>query len=106
MGPVADVTYVAPPKEKAKHETAHAFGAALTFDGAAEPGLYQVTLSDKGWIDVIQNGAVLDAVAHTGKSDCDGVRKSVRFKIGQGPFVIQISGAPSASIRMTIRRAG
>lgn len=105
MAPAAGVTYLIPPNGKPKSDTANAFGAVLQFGGAAESGLYQVTLSDKAWIDVIQKGAALEAVAHTGKSDCASVRKSVRFNIDAGPFAVQLSGAANSEIKLSIRRA-
>ncbi len=60
------------------------FGGVLEID-AVEPGLYQITLSDDAWIDVIQNDAFVKSAAHSGRRDCADVHKSVRFQLGQGP---------------------
>ena len=60
----------------------------------AKPGVYQVTLSSVGWVDVVQNGAALPVTGHTGMKDCAAIRKSVRFEIGSGPFSVQLSGIP------------
>ncbi len=68
-------------------------------------GVYQVSLSDEAWIDVVQDGRYARSVGSTGRSDCPGLRKSVRFELSASPFVVQISGVSSASIALTIDRA-
>lgn len=104
LKPVAEVVYTLTPEGKAKPgETS--FGAVVAFAGVPTPGLYQVSLSAKGWIDVIQNGTALKAVAHSGKSDCEGLRKSVRFELKDGPVTLQVSGVPVPAIKVTIRKA-
>lgn len=103
LKPVSEVAYVLPPEGKAKPGEA-SFGAVVAF-AVPTPGLYQVSLSAKGWIDVIQNGAALKAVAHSGKSDCEGLRKSVRFEFKDGPVTLQISGVSAPGLKVTIRKA-
>lgn len=90
-------------KSKVAPENAHA--AIINFADVPGAGAYHVSLSGPGWIDVVQNGATLDAVAHTGKADCESIRKSVRFNIGAGPFSLQLSGVPSDTIKVTIRKS-
>jgi hypothetical protein len=94
---------VAPTSRKKPAKTTHD-GGVISFDSFGEPGTYQVSLSARGWIDVIQDGKPLKSSAHTGKSECDGVRKSVRFPIQSGPVVIEISGAATESIKLALRR--
>lgn len=89
-------------KPKAKPDTA--YGGWVTFAGPTKPGIHQVTLATGGWVDVVQKGTALEATAHTGKTDCDGMRKSVRFDIGAGPFSVQFSGVPQDTIRFTLSR--
>ena len=79
------------------------FGGILSFAAPEKNGSFQVTLSSEGWIDVVQNGAALDSAGHSGAKDCPGLRKSVRFKIGDAPVVLQISGAPADTIKVAIR---
>jgi hypothetical protein len=64
-----------------------------------------VTLSVHAWIDVVQNGAPLEAIGHTGSEGCEAMRKSVRFEIGSGPFSIQLNGIPADTLKFTIRPA-
>ena len=75
--PMSEMAFPIAPTGKAKGDAAIAYGGVVSFDGGAEAGLYQVTLASAGWIDVVQDGKTLKPSAHSGKSDCDGIR-SVR----------------------------
>ena len=105
LKPSAEVTYPVAPSGKPKSASGETFGAVINFAGVAKPGVYQVSLSGPGWIDVVQNGATLKSTSHSGKSDCEGLRKSVRFDIGPGPFTVELSSVPSSAIRFSIRNA-
>lgn len=48
---------------------------------------------DEAWVDVVQNGGYGRSIGSTGRSDCPGLRKSVRFDVASNPIVLQISGA-------------
>jgi hypothetical protein len=88
------------PERPARHGGAY---AGMVSIGALKPGLYQVTLSDEAWIDVIQGDAFARSAAHSSSRDCKGVRKSVRFHLSSAPMVIQLSdvAVPVVSIAMT-----
>jgi len=101
--PVAQVTYALPPATKKKDVSEPRYGGMLAFAAPEKPGVYQVTLSSEGWIDLVQNGASLKAADHSGVKDCPGLRKSVRFNVGAGPIALQISGAPTNSIKVAVR---
>jgi hypothetical protein len=58
-----------------------------------------------GWVDVIQDGKALKPTAHSGKSDCDGVRKTIRFNLDPGPFIVEFSNIKKDSIKFAIRQA-
>lgn len=104
LAPDAKVAYAARPTRTPKAEDAASFGGVVAIENPGA-GHYQVTLSAHGWIDVVQNGAPLEATGHTGATGCDGIRKSVRFEIGPGPVAIQVSGVQADRIRFTIRPA-
>jgi hypothetical protein len=104
LKPMSDVSFPVAPTSRHKSH-ADAFGGIVDFDGVPEAGIYQVTLAKKGWVDVVQNGKAIRSAAHTGKKDCDGVRKSVRFEIGPGPFSIELSNFADPSAKFAIRRA-
>jgi hypothetical protein len=103
--PTAQAKFEVPPTGKPKNKPEASHAALVTVSGVSEPGIYQISLSGQGWVDLVQNGVALKSVAHTGKSDCEGLRKSVRFEVASGPFTIQLSDVPTAQIRMTIRKA-
>jgi ABC-type tungstate transport system permease subunit len=63
---------------------------------------YGVMLSDEAWIDVIQDGKFLRSIGSSGRSDCPGLRKSVRFELKPEPFVLQLSGVISETIVVAI----
>ncbi len=96
----ADAAFAMPPERKPKVE--RWFGGAIRFPGLEKPGIFQVTLSEEAWIDVIQDERYARSVGSTGRSDCPGLRKSVRLDLGASPFVLQISGVTSDSIAVAI----
>jgi hypothetical protein len=82
-----------------------AFGATLEVANIDRPGLYQITLSDEAWLDVVQGGARVKSVGFTGQKDCPGLRKSVRFDLAAGPLSVQISDATRDAIGLAIAPA-
>jgi len=102
LQPVAEVGYVLPPAKK-KGASGTQYGGMVVFAAPDKPGTYQVTLSGEGWIDLVQDGASLKAVDHSGVKDCPGLRKSVRFNVGAAPVALQISGSPADSVKVAVR---
>ena len=88
--------FVMPPERKPKSE--RWFGGMLRFPAPSKPGIVQVTLSEEAWIDVVQDERYARSLGSTGRSDCPGLRKSVRFELGTAPFVLQLSGVASESV--------
>lgn len=70
-----------------------------------EAGLYQITLSAEGWIDVAQDGKLVKSTDFSGQRDCPGVRKSVRFPLGAGPATVEISNVGADKIMFAIAPA-
>jgi hypothetical protein len=99
----ADAAFAMPPERKPKAE--RWFGGMLRFPALAKPGIYQVTLSEEAWIDVVQDARYARSVGSTGRSDCPGLRKSVRFELGAAPFVLQLSGVTSEKTSVAISAA-
>lgn len=98
--PVKDVTFAAAP-EKPAHG---GWGGVVLLPQPETPGVYQITLSDIVWIDVVQGGARLASLAHTGRKDCALVRKSVRFELAAEPATIQVSGATGETLKIAVRK--
>lgn len=95
LQPAAQASFVMPPERKPRIERWH--GGIVRLPAPAKPGIYQLTLSEDAWIDVIQNDRFARSVGSTGRSDCPGVRKSLRLDLDAAPLVLQLSGvAPDA----------
>lgn len=101
--PMAEVSFPVTPEGKSK-DGEPAYGAVIKFEASLPAGLYQISLSGKGWIDAVQDGKPVKAVAHSGKSDCEGLRKSVRFELKEAPLTVQLSGSASPSLKITVRK--
>ena len=88
-----------PPERAPKEGT---FAAFASFRNAPKAGLYTVSLSAGGWVDLVQDGHALKPKAFSGATDCDGIRKTMKYEIGPGPFVLQISGTRENSVSIAI----
>jgi hypothetical protein len=91
--------FVAPPERALKPGT---FGGVLKIPALPKAGVYEITLSDEAWVDVVQNGANVKSSDFSGQKNCPGVRKSVRFTLAAGAATVQISNAASANIQVAI----
>jgi hypothetical protein len=70
--------------------------------GPPKAGLYTISLSAGGWVDVVQGGRALRPVAFSGATDCEGIRKTMKYEISANPFVLQVSGVRQNSISIAI----
>lgn len=101
-------TAALPVKPSAKpHEAAapDSFSGWFRIANLPKEGVYQVTLSHHAWIDTIQDAAPVATAGFTGKPACQAIRKSVRFQLGQGPVLVEISGSPVDTIKVAVREA-
>ncbi len=103
LQPAGQATFVLPPERKSKLE--NWFGGGVRLPAPGKSGSYQVTLSQEAWIDVVQDGRYARSTGSTGRSDCSGLRKSVRFELNATPFVVQLSGVATETIDVAIGRA-
>ena len=76
--------------------------AGFTSIKAPKAGLYTISLSAGAWVDVVQDGHFLKPVAFSGATDCDGIRKTVKYELSGQPFVLQVSGAKDNSLSIAI----
>jgi hypothetical protein len=95
----AEAKLPSPPERAPKDGT---FAGFTRIAAAPKPGLYTVSLSAGGWIDVVQDGHVLKPAAFSGATDCDGIRKTMKYELGASPFVLQISGSRENAISVAI----
>ena len=103
--PMNEVKFTAEESRRRKEADATQFGGSVNFESVGEPGIYQISLPVRSWVDVVQGGKTLKSAAHSSKTDCDGVRKSIRYAIGQGPVTVEVSGLPSDTVKFVVRRA-
>ena len=69
---------------------------------APKAGLYTISLSAGAWVDVVQDGHFLKPKGFSGATDCDGIRKTMKYELSASPFVLQISGTKEDSISVAI----
>jgi hypothetical protein len=99
LRPPGDAKLPTPPDRAPKEGT---FAGFASFKSAPKAGLYTVSLSAGAWIDLVQDGHALKPKAFSGATDCDGIRKTMKYEIGASPFVLQISGTREDSRSVAI----
>ena len=95
----ADAKLPTPPERAPKEGT---FAGFASVKAAPKAGLYTISLSAGAWVDVVQDGHFLKPKAFSGATDCDGIRKTMKYEIGASPFVLQISGTKEDSVSIAI----
>ena len=88
-----------PPERAPKDGTFAGFAIIKT---APKAGLYSISLSSGGWVDVVQDGHFLKPKAFSGATDCDGIRKTMKYELSAAPFVLQVSGAREKAVSVAI----
>jgi hypothetical protein len=96
--PPADAKLPMPPERTPKAGT---FAGVVRFK-SAKAGSYTVSLSAGGWVDILQDGHFIKPKAFSGATDCDGIRKIMKYELAARPFTLQISGAREAHISVVI----
>ena len=51
---------------------------------------------------MVQDGHFLKPKGFSGATDCDGIRKTMKYEISASPFVLQISGARENAMSVAI----
>ncbi|GLH80801.1 hypothetical protein SSBR45G_57100 [Bradyrhizobium sp. SSBR45G] len=99
LRPLMDAKLPSPPERAPKDGT---FAGFMRTSAAPKAGIYTVSLSAAAWIDIVQDGKILKPTAFSGATDCEGIRKTVKYELGGQPFALQISSAPEAVISIAI----
>jgi hypothetical protein len=94
-----DAALPSPPERAPKEGT---FAGFARFDKPPRAGIYTISLSSGAWVDVVQDGHILKPKAFSGATDCDGIRKTMKYEISAAPFVLQISGARDNAVSVAI----
>jgi hypothetical protein len=95
----ADAKLPTPPERAPKAGT---FAGFTSFKTAPKAGIYTISLSAGAWVDVSQDGHFLKPKAFSGATDCDGIRKTMKYELSASPFVLQVSGAREDSISIAV----
>lgn len=90
------------PKPPERAPKAGTFAGFTSFKDPPKAGIYTISLSAGAWVDVIQDGHFLKPKAFSGATDCEGIRKTMKYELAASPFVLQVSGAKQASISIAI----
>jgi hypothetical protein len=53
-------------------------------------------------VDLVQDGHALKPSAFSGATDCEGIRKTMKYEISASPFVLQVSGLRESSVSIVI----
>jgi len=99
LSPPAEAKLPTPPERAPKEGT---FVGFTSFKNPPKAGIYTVSLSAGAWVDVVQDGHPLKPKAFSGATDCDGIRKTMKYEISASPFVLQVSGTKENSISIAI----
>jgi hypothetical protein len=78
------------------------FAGFTSFKAAPKAGIYTISLSAGAWVDVVQDGHFLKPKGFSGATDCEGIRKTMKYELGASPFILQISGAKEDSISIAV----
>jgi hypothetical protein len=95
----ADAKLPSPPERAPKEGT---FAGFTSFKTAPKGGLYTISLSAGGWVDVVQDGHFVKPKGFSGATDCDGIRKTMKYELSASPFVLQVSGTRENAISIAI----
>jgi hypothetical protein len=100
LSPPTEAKLPSPPERPPKEGT---FAGFAIFKAPPKAGIYTVSLSAGSWVDVVQDGRSLKPTAFSGATDCDGIRKAMKYEISASPFVLQVSGTRENSISIAVR---
>jgi hypothetical protein len=96
----ADAKLPSPPERAPREGT---FAGFANFKNGPKAGLYSVSPSaGAGWVDVLQDGHFLKPKAFSGATDCDGIRKTMKYEFSASPFVLQVSGTKEDSVSIAL----
>ncbi len=99
LAPQQDVHFVLRPEKKALTDGAYAGLARLR---VASAGLYRISIDKPFWIDVLANGQFVESRDFAGRGGCGAPHKIVVYELPAGSFVLQLSGAISPQVRVTL----
>ena len=85
---------------KAERKPRPSSSAGLAAIDVGKPGKLDVILSNATYVDLVRDGKTLRSTGHSDFKKCPGLRKSVSFDVVPGRYIVQLTGAPSRSVKM------
>jgi hypothetical protein len=102
----AQVTLALPPSRKPKNAADSSYGG-LAHLSLKLPGNYRVSADQPVWIDIVDDGKMIDSADFQGRAGCLAPHKIIQYSLPAGrELLLQLSGGPSATVRLTITTAG
>jgi hypothetical protein len=103
LEPQTAVSFAAAPGKTSEPDGVYAGLAVLKLETA---GNYRVSVDAPLWVDVAADGKLTAVEDYQGLHSCDAPHKIVEFKLaGAARFVLQLSGAKKATVRVTVTKA-
>src|SRR6204780_940972 len=99
LRPPAEAKLPSPPERAPKEGT---FAGFASFKNPPKAGIYTISLSAGGWVDVMQDGHFLKPKAFSGATDCEGIPKTMKYELSESPLLLQISGTKEDTISIAI----
>lgn len=99
LKPAAEASLPKPPERGSAPER---FAGFVRIKQVGKAGTYTVALPAAAWIDAVQADRTLKPSGFSGATDCEGVRKLVRYEFGAGELLLQLSGISSETIALAI----
>jgi hypothetical protein len=99
---LSPVTEIKLPAEPSRNPKPNSYAGFVRYASPPHAGTYRVTLSEPGWIDVVQDGREMESGAFSAVTGCEGIRKSVKFHLRPSPFVVEITGSPVKEIAVAV----
>jgi hypothetical protein len=102
----AQVTLALPSGKKSNTAPDSSY-AGLARLSLQQPGNYRVSADQPVWIDIVADGKMIDSADFQGRAGCQAPHKIVQYSLPAGrELLLQLSGAPSATVRLTITATG
>lgn len=101
LAPQQDVHFVLRPEKRSLTDGAYAGLARLH---VAAAGLYRISIDKPFWIDVIAKDQFVESQDFAGFPGCGPPRKIVVYELPAGDLTLQLSGAVSPRVRVTLTR--
>lgn len=95
----ADAKLPKAPERKPKDGT---FAGFSRFQKAPKAGAYTISLSSSAWVDVVQDGETLKPMDFSAATDCAGIRKTIKYDLAAGAFLVQVSGVAEKAIDIAV----